>query len=198
MTKKRIIYITSGEQSGDMLGAGVIRKILQSEPDIMIKGIGGKEMRKAGMETVFDSEKLGFMGFFELIRHAFVIKSAFKTVLKSILNDRPPVILMVDFSEFHIKLAKKIKNRLPQTRIIKYVSPQIWASRYERINDIVKYYDCLCCILPFETEIYSEHPLDCRYVGHPLTDRYELKLSYSEFYDRFGLDENKTLISVFP
>jgi lipid-A-disaccharide synthase len=198
MTKKRTLYVTSGEQSGDMLGAGVIRHILEFEPEIRIKGIGGKEMRKAGMESVFDSENLGFMGFFELIRHTFVIRKAFKAVLKNILKDRPAVILMIDFSEFHIKLAKKIKNHLPQTKIIKYVSPQIWASRSGRIKDIVKYYDCLCCILPFETEIYADHPLDCRYVGHPLADRYELKLSYSEFYDKFRLDENKTLISIFP
>lgn len=198
MTEKRLLYITSGEQSGDMLGAGVIRHILESEPEIRIKGIGGKEMQKAGMESVFDSEKLGFMGFFELFRHVFVIKKAFNTVLRSILKDRPPVVLMIDFSEFHIKLAKKIKKYLPGTKIIKYVSPQIWASRSGRISDIVKYYDCLCCILPFETDIYAEHPLDCRYVGHPMADRYELKLTYSEFYDKFGLDENKTLISIFP
>lgn len=198
MTEKRIIYITSGEQSGDMLGAGVIRHILESEPEIKIKGIGGKEMRNAGMESVFDSEKLGFMGFFELVRHVFVIRKAFNTVLMNILKDRPEAVLMIDFSEFHIKLAKKIKKHLPGTKIIKYVSPQIWASRSGRIKDIVKYYDCLCCILPFETEIYTDYPLDCRYVGHPLADRYELRLSGAEFYEKFCLDENKTLISVFP
>lgn len=198
MTKKRILYITSGEQSGDMLGAGVIKHILASDTDLKIRGIGGKEMRKAGMESVFDSEKLGFMGFFELVRHIFVIRKAFKTVFNSILKDRPTVILMIDFSEFHIKLAKKIKKHLPRTKIIKYVSPQIWASRSGRVRDIVKYYDCLCCILPFETEIYSGYSLDCRYVGHPLSDRFEVKMSNSEFYEKFGLDENKTLISIFP
>lgn len=198
MNARRHLYITSGEQSGDMLGAGVIKSLLTSDPDIEIKGIGGKEMRKAGMKSVFNSERLGFMGFFELVIHAFVIRKAFKTVLKNILRDRPKVVLMIDFSEFHIKLAKKIKKYLPDTNIIKYVSPQIWASRESRINDIVKYYDCLCCILPFEKAIYSQHDFDCRYVGHPLADRYELKLTYSEFYEKFSLDENKTLISIFP
>lgn len=198
MSTKKTLYITSGEHSGDMLGAGVIKSILASDPDIEIKGIGGKEMRRAGMQSVFDSEKLGFMGFFELLRHAFVIRKALNTVLKSILRDRPKVVLMIDFSEFHIKLAKKIKKYLPGTKIVKYVSPQIWASRSGRINDIVKYYDCLCCILPFEKGIYSDHEFDCRYVGHPLADRYELKISCSELYEKFSLDENKTLISVFP
>jgi lipid-A-disaccharide synthase len=104
----------------------------------------------------------------------------------------------IDFSEFHIKLAKKIKRIIPSTKIIKYVSPQIWASREKRISDIAKYYDCLCCILPFEPEIYRNEEIDCRFVGHPLMDKYEVKTGYGEFYEKFGLSDQKTLVSIFP
>jgi lipid-A-disaccharide synthase len=198
MTGNNIIYVTAGEESGDMLGSEVIKEIRKVNPDIIIKGIGGKKMVSEGLIPVFRTEKLGFMGFIELFKHVIVIKRAFKSVLKSIITDKPSVVLMIDFSEFHIKLAKRIKSEMPETKIIKYVSPQIWASRASRINDIVKYYDCLCCILPFEKKIFAAHAIDCRYVGHPLLDRYNLKLSYDEFLEEFGIDADKTLISVFP
>ncbi|HXK50007.1 MAG TPA: lipid-A-disaccharide synthase [Clostridiales bacterium] len=195
---KKMIYITAGEESGDLLGSEVIKYLRTSMPDIVIKGVGGKMMTGEGLVPVFRTEQLGFMGFFELIKHLFVIKKAFRTILENIKKDRPSVVLMVDFSEFHIKLAKKIKKILPETKIIKYVSPQIWASRKSRINDIVKYYDCLCCILPFEPEMYRNELIDCRYVGHPLMDKYKLELDPEEFCGKFGLSEEKTLISVFP
>jgi lipid-A-disaccharide synthase len=198
MTNSNLLYITAGEESGDLLGSEVIREIKMNRPDIIIKGIGGKKMTAAGLIPVFRTEKLGFMGFFELIRHIFVIRKAFKTILQGVIQDKPSVILMIDFSEFHIKLAKKIKAALPDTKIIKYVSPQIWASRPKRINDIVRNYDCLCCILPFEKYIYAGHDIDCRYVGHPLLDHYKINLLYEEFIEKFGISEVRTVISIFP
>ena len=194
----KTVYMTAGEQSGDLLGSEVIKHLRAKRPDISLKGIGGKMMTESGLIPVFRTEQLGFMGFIELFKHSFVIRKAFRTVLKNIIADKPSAVLMIDFSEFHIKLAEKIKKLLPDTKIIKYVSPQIWASRKKRIRDIAKYYDCLCCILPFEPEIYKNELIDCRYVGHPLMDKYKIGLGFSEFYVKFGLSEDKTLISVFP
>ncbi|HAQ61652.1 TPA: lipid-A-disaccharide synthase [Candidatus Delongbacteria bacterium] len=198
MMNKNLLYITAGEESGDMLGGEVMKALRTSRPDIIIKGIGGKKMTVEGLLPVFRTEKLGFMGFYELIRHYFVIKKAFRAISESIIIDKPAAVLMIDFSEFHIKLAKKIKSALPETKIIKYVSPQVWASRPKRIDDIVRFYDCLCCILPFEKEIYKDHKIDCRFVGHPLLDKYRINLLYDEFIQKFGLSEEKTLISIFP
>ncbi len=198
MKNSDMIYMTAGEESGDLLGSEVVRHIRSSRPEIIIKGIGGEKMASAGLIPIFRTEKLGFMGFFELVKHALVIRKALKAVMKGILEDRPGTILMIDFSEFHIKLAKKIKKRLPETKIIKYVSPQIWASREKRISDIAEFYDCICCIMPFETEIYRDYAIDCRYVGHPLMDKFEIKTGYEEFYEKFGLSDSKTLISIFP
>ncbi|MBU4486512.1 MAG: lipid-A-disaccharide synthase [Candidatus Delongbacteria bacterium] len=198
MKNEKIIYITAGEESGDMLGSEVIRSIKKIHPDVIIRGIGGKKMAECGLEPVFRTEKLGFMGFFELIKHAFVIRKAFKTILEKIIEDKPAVILMIDFSEFHLKLAKRVKSALPDTKIIKYVSPQIWASRPKRIHDIVKYYDCLCCILPFEKKYYEKFDIDCRFVGHPLLDKYQINLDYNEFIEKFSISEVKTMISIFP
>lgn len=198
MKYNNTVYISAGEESGDMLGAEVISSLKKNCEGLSFKGIGGIAMKTEGLITVFDSRKLGFMGFFELIKHTFVIKKAFKAIFENIQNDKPTVILMIDFSEFHIKLAKKIKKALPETKIIKYVSPQIWASRYGRIKDIVQYYDCVCCILPFEKEIYKNQPLDSRYVGNPVHLRYRLSMSFCEFCEKFGLYSDKTIISVFP
>jgi lipid-A-disaccharide synthase len=198
MKNSELIYISAGEESGDSLGAEVVRELKKIDPAVRIKGIGGKHLAAEGMETIFRTEKLGFMGFIELIRHIFVIRKAMKAITDGILKDRPAVVLLIDFSEFHIKLAKRIKSALPHTRIIKYVSPQIWASRPGRIADIAKYYDCLCCILPFESELYDKYDIDCRYVGHPMLDKFFINTGYEEFNDKFNFSADKTLISVFP
>ncbi len=198
MMNNKVLYVTAGEESGDLLGSEVIRNMKNIRPDIAVKGIGGEKMIIAGLVPVFRTEKLGFMGFFELIKNIFVIRKAFQAILRNIIEDRPSAVLMIDFSEFHMKLAKKIRKISPGTKIIKYVSPQIWASRQNRINDIVEFYDCLCCILPFEPEIYRGKEIDCRYVGHPLMDTYNIRMEYSDFCAKFGLSEEKTLISVFP
>ncbi len=198
MKNNKTVYITAGEESGDMLGAGVIRSLKKKQNGLSFKGIGGLKMEEEGLVSVYDSRELGFMGFFELVKHAFVIRRAIRTIFNHIIKDKPSLILMIDFSEFHIKLAKKIKRVLPETRIIKYVSPQIWASRYGRIKDIVKYYDCVCCILPFEKALYKDFPVDSRYVGNPVISGYSLKLSFNDFCNKFGLDTEKNIISVFP
>lgn len=195
---KNLIYITAGEESGDLLGSSVIKALKKSGKDLKFKGIGGELMKAEGLEEVFSTGQLGFMGFIELVKHTFFIRKVFKAILKKIIEDEPAVILMIDFSEFHLKLALKLRQLDPDIRIVKYVSPQIWASRSGRIDNIVKAYDCLCCILPFEPEIYKEQPIDCRYVGHPLLEKFQISLEPAEFAEKFFLSTDKTMVSIFP
>ncbi|MDA3885386.1 MAG: lipid-A-disaccharide synthase [Candidatus Delongbacteria bacterium] len=194
----KLIYISAGEASGDLLGSEVIKELLVTDPYLKIKGIGGSNMMVQGLDPVFRTEEFGFMGFFEIFRHLFFIRKVLNTMVKSILKDKPKVVLLIDFSEFHIKLAKKLKKHNIKSKIIKYVSPQIWASRANRITDIVTNYDCLCCILPFEKEIYKDYHIDCRYVGHPLLDTVKIRYERDEFFKLLKISEDKKMISIFP
>jgi lipid-A-disaccharide synthase len=196
--ENKLIYISAGEASGDLLGSEVIKELLVSDPYLKIKGIGGSNMMVQGFDPIFRTEELGFMGFFEIFRHVFFIRKVMKAMVKSILKDQPKIVLLIDFSEFHIKLAKRLKKHNIKSKIIKYVSPQIWASRSKRITDIVKTYDCLCCILPFEKEIYKDHDIDCRYVGHPLLDKVKIRYEKEEFYKFLKINGKKKIISIFP
>ena len=194
----KLIYISAGEASGDLLGSEVIKELLAIDPYLKMKGIGGSQMMIQGFAPIFRTEELGFMGFFEIFSHLFLIRKVMNTMVKNILKDKPKVVLLIDFSEFHIKLAKRLKKHNVESKIIKYVSPQIWASRSKRITDIVASYDCLCCILPFEKEIYKDHDIDCRYVGHPLLDKVKIRYEEEEFYKFLKIDKNKKIISIFP
>ena len=194
----KLIYISAGEASGDLLGSEVIKELMAVDPYLKIKGIGGSQMVIQGLDPIFRTEELGFMGFFEIIRHVFFIRKVMNTMVKNILKDKPKVVLLIDFSEFHIKLAKRLKKHNIGSKIIKYVSPQIWASRSKRINSIVANYDCLCCILPFEKEIYKDNDIDCRYVGHPLLDKVKIRYEKEEFYKFLKMNNNNKIISIFP
>ena len=194
----KLIYISAGEASGDLLGSEVVKELMAVDPCLKIKGIGGSQMMIQGLDPIFRTEELGFMGFFEIFRHLFLIRKVMNTMVKSILKDKPKVVLLIDFSEFHIKLAKRLKKHNIDSKIIKYVSPQIWASRSKRINDISANYDCLCCILPFEKEIYKDHDIDCRYVGHPLLDKINIRYEKEEFYKFLKMNNENKIISIFP
>ncbi|MBN2789818.1 MAG: lipid-A-disaccharide synthase [Candidatus Delongbacteria bacterium] len=198
MINDKLIYISAGETSGDLLGSEVIKELMTIDPYLKIKGIGGSSMVIQGLDPVFRTEEFGFMGFFEIFSHILFIKKVMNTMVKNIIKDQPKVILLIDFSEFHIKLAKRLRKHNIRSKIIKYVSPQIWASRSGRIYDIVANYDCLCCILPFEKEIYKDHDIDCRYVGHPLLDKIKIRYSKEEFYKFLKTGSNKKIISIFP
>lgn len=194
----KLVYISAGEASGDLLGGEVIKELLTVDPYVKVKGIGGSSMMIQGLDPIFRTEELGFMGFFEIFSHIFLIRKVMNTMVESIIKDKPKVVLLIDFSEFHIKLAKRLKKHNIQSKIIKYVSPQIWASRAKRIKDIVTNYNCLCCILPFEKEIYKDHDIDCRYVGHPLLDTVKIRYEKDEFLKLLKISEDKTIISIFP
>ncbi len=140
------------------------------------------------------------MGFFELLKHFFYIKKVFNYCLKDIIAQKPAVLFLVDFSEFTLRLAEKIKELQPSIKIVRFVSPQIWASRPKRIARIVKAFDSLCSILPFEKKIYNDYDpnFDAVYVGNPLLDQEKPLISKDSFFREHNLPKDKKIIAVLP
>jgi len=195
---KNIVFV-AGEASGDMHAAEVISCIKSKDPSLSIIGMGSSKMKDAGAELFYDSSKIAVTGFLEVIKHYGTIRKAFYLTLKKIKELQPKAVVLVDYPGFNLRLAKKIKKmNLPDTKIIYYVSPQIWAWKKDRIHTIRKYIDKMLVIFDFEKKLYDEYDMDSSFVGHPLLDEVIVRKDKDDFLKSVGLHPFKFTIGLLP
>jgi len=168
----RRIAIVAGEASGDMLGAALIRAVLEREPDAKFYGIAGPKMMAEGAESLFPMEKLSVSGYVEVIRHLPELLGIRKQLAKRFIEDKPDVFIGVDAPDFNLALETKLRSK--GIRTVHYVSPSIWAWRAERIHKIKRAVDHMLAVFPFEEAIYRKAGIPVTYVGHPLADQMPL------------------------
>lgn len=162
------IFISAGEPSGDYHSSNLVKEILRKRPDIEIHGIGGALMSKAGVNLVFDCQKLSVMGITDVIARGWDIKDAFSTALSSMSELNPDLVILVDYPGFNLRLAKKAKElSIP---VFYYISPKIWAWGSGRIEKIRRFVDHMGLIFPFEESFYRTHGIKATFVGNPLID----------------------------
>src|SRR3972149_8887426 len=129
MVQKKLL-IVAGEASGDLHGSNLIISILGIDPSVKTYGIGGIRMTSLGFQSVFDAANLAVVGLTEVISKFPVIKSAFDKLKDTIDKDRPDLVVLIDYPDFNLRFAKKVKKRgIP---VIYYISPQVWAWRKGR------------------------------------------------------------------
>lgn len=172
--------IIAGEPSGDTLGAELV-KALRSHPemrDAHFFGAGGPKLAAAGVEVVIDMMKDSVIGVSDAISKLTVFWRRLKELKQLALERRPDVIILVDFSYFNHKLARALRTAANEVgwrpKIVKYVSPQVWASRPGRADQMPRDFDLLLSIFPFEKSWYQKRVPNFRveFVGHPMIDRY--------------------------
>jgi len=167
-TCRRHIFISAGESSGDVHGAALVRAILRHQPETRISALGGPLMREAGAELVADLTGHAVVGLVEGIRHVGQIWPVFRLVVKCLAADRPDAVVLIDYPEFNLRLARRARKLgIP---VIYYISPQLWAWRQWRVKILEKYVDKVLVIFPFEEEFYRRHGVVAEFVGHPLVD----------------------------
>jgi lipid-A-disaccharide synthase len=194
MAQKHIL-IVCGEPSGDLHAANLAKAILEINPEIKISGVGGPLLRQAGTEIIYDIKELAVIGLFDVLiklPRFFLLQ---KLILKKIKKDKPDAVILVDFSGFNLRLAKKINKSIP---VIYYVSPQVWASRPGRVRTIKKYTHKVIVFFGFEKEFYSKYGLEADFVGHPLLDIARPTMDKKEFLNSYGLSESKTTVALLP
>ncbi|MGA7722845.1 MAG: lipid-A-disaccharide synthase [Ignavibacteriaceae bacterium] len=194
---KRIMII-AGEISGDLHGASLITELKKLDDTIEFYGIGGNNMRAAGMNISHHINKMAFLGFAEIIKHLPFIKKVQKDLIYTIKNKGIRTVVLIDYPGFNLSIAKKLKKM--GIKVIYYISPQIWAWGAGRIKKIQRLIDRMMVVFPFEEEIYKKAGVDVQFVGHPLLDRiseYDY-LSKSELYKKFNLDLGKEILLILP
>jgi lipid-A-disaccharide synthase len=214
------IMIVAGESSGELYGSLLARALKSKWTDLHIIGVGGERMNKAGVELI--SSTSDAFGLVEAVSAYRKVKAVFKKAVDAIRKFMPDVLILIDYPDFNIRLAK-IAKRLG-IKILYYVSPQVWAWRKGRVKKIAGIVDRMAVILPFEEKIYREAGLKCEFVGHPILEEIEsildsevknlppprpplvnnppipplAKGGKGGFKTTLGLDSDKPLLSLLP
>ncbi|OGX42891.1 MAG: lipid-A-disaccharide synthase [Omnitrophica WOR_2 bacterium RIFCSPLOWO2_02_FULL_45_28] len=193
MEKK--IIIVSGEPSGDLQAGLLISGLKELDSGIGVFSVGGSCSQKAGAEIIQDIKGLSVLGFFDVLKKLGEFKKLMRLVLDKIEEIKPEAIILVDFSGFNLRLAKKINKRV---RTIYYISPQVWASRPGRIRTIKKFIDKMLVIFQFEQDFYKKFGIDAEFVGHPLLGLVKPSMSKEEARNEFGLNETSPVFALLP
>lgn len=191
------IMIVAGEASGDGHAAKLADAIREIEPDSQFFGCAGPKMRASGVEAVVKADDLSIVGLPEIAAALPKFLNVYRQLVSASEERNPDVVILVDFPEFNLKLARSLKKR--GFRIVYYISPQLWAWRKYRIRTIRKYVDLVISILPFEKQWYAEHGVDhVEYVGSPLAREVHANLSKEDFCKKHGLDPDSPIVSLLP
>jgi lipid-A-disaccharide synthase len=196
------LMLVAGEASGDKHGAHLMTALRRLRPDVDFEffGAGGDEMRAAGAETLVDSRDVAIMGVLEVAAALQKFLSAFKTLREAVRKRKPDAVVLIDWPEFNLRLARKIRQDAASSgaKVIYYISPQVWAWRSYRVRQIQRDVDKMLVILPFEKEWYAQRNVQVEYVGHPLLDSVHVTDSLKEFRARYVFDQASPLIALLP
>lgn len=192
------LLIIAGEASGDMHGASLIKELKKINSGISFYGIGGDNMKNAGMELIYHNNKMAFLGFVEVIKHIPFIKKVQKDVLNTVKEKNIKTAVLIDYPGFNLSIAKKLKSA--GLKIIYYISPQIWAWGGGRIKKIKKLVDKMIVLFPFEKEMYDKAGVNSEFVGHPLINRIDSYdfFSKEELINKYNLEKNKEILLILP
>jgi lipid-A-disaccharide synthase len=192
------LMIVAGEASGDKHGASLAQALTRLNPEITFElfGSGGEEMRAAGVETLVDAREVGIIGVPEIARAIGKLYRAYRTLLAAARSRRPSGIVLIDWPDFNMRLARKLHRE--GFKIIYYISPQVWAWRKYRVRALRRDVDRMLVILPFEEEFYKQAGVEVEYVGHPLAGIVGATATREEFCSRHGLDPTRPIVSLLP
>lgn len=190
------VFIVAGEASGDLHAGKLAENLRQLLPSVRMLGLGGEQMRAAGVELLFHVEQLSFMGFLEVISHLPFMRKVMKTTLEALRRDKPDLLILVDYPGFNLRLAQKAKGIGLQ--VMYYISPQIWAWGEKRLKRIKEAVDKMVVILPFEAELYRGAGVEVEFVGHPLLEEMDFNADREAFCRRLNVPHDELILGLLP
>ncbi|MCY7375554.1 MAG: lipid-A-disaccharide synthase [Pyrinomonadaceae bacterium] len=189
--------LVAGEASGDAHAAKLVDALRGQSPETRFEFFGatGERMRNAGVETVVNADYLAIVGLPEIARALPMFWNIFQTLKKAATDRKPDAVILIDFPDFNLKLAKSLKKQ--GLKIIYYISPQLWAWRKYRAKTVKSSVDLMLTILPFEKDWYEKQGIaHVEYVGNPLAKEVHSELTKDEFCAKYNLDPAKPIISL--
>ncbi len=194
MNKK--IFIVAGEASGDLHGADLTRALVTLDPEVTVVGMGGEQMRRAGVRLLIDAGDLAPMGLTDVLPRLSALWRAFWQLRRSLGAEHPNLLLLIDFPDFNMLLARA--SRRIGIPVLYYVSPQVWAWRRGRIRTLKRLVEKMLVIFPFEEALYREAGVPVAFVGHPMLDRLCEVPSREEARRGLGCGDSDLIVGLLP
>jgi lipid-A-disaccharide synthase len=189
-------FLIAGEASGDRHAAELVSRIRLRDPQAEICGLGGDRMEAAGCRLYRHIRHMAFMGFVPVIRHWRDVRENFRVTRKALLDERPDVLVLIDYPSFNLQIAAFCRRHLPATRIIYYIPPKVWAWKRFRIHTVARLCDEVLGIFPFEPDFYARYGYRCTYVGNPTAE--QLLTAHRSDSPKDGLTAQRSAIAILP
>lgn len=172
-TAERKIFLIATEESGDRLGANLMKVLRQRLGGaVHFEGVGGRAMAREGLMSLFPIEELSIIGLAAVVRELPKILGLIKETAAVVAEVSPDILVIIDSPDFTHRVARRVRAKDHAIPIVNYVSPTVWAWRPGRARAMRKYVDHVLALLPFEPEAYQRlRGPPCTYVGHPLTEQ---------------------------
>jgi len=193
---RRPIMLSAGEASGDLHGATMCRAILALDPAVRLIGMGGPRMAAAGVEILVDPTANAAVGTSEAMGRVPALLRAYRLVVKRLRETRPLAVVLIDFPEFNLRLARQARRAgIP---VVYFIPPQLWAWRRGRIRQMARRVTKVLAAFPFEERLYEEAGVPVEFVGHPLLDVVPNDLDRAGARERLGVAEARVLVGLLP
>lgn len=189
------VVIVAGEASGDAHAGRLVTELKKLDSSVAVRGMGGDNLRKAGVDIFIDMTDLAVVGIVEVLLKYRQIRKALNRLKQDITENPPDLLILVDYQEFNQRLAAYAKSI--GIKVLFYIGPQVWAWRPKRVYKMGKIVDHMAVILPFEKKLYEDANVPVTFTGHPLTDEVVIDKTRQQARSRLNIDD-KTTVGLFP
>lgn len=190
------IMLSAGEASGDLHGGMLCRALRELSPGLRLFGMGGGHMAAAGMEVIVDPTGHAAVGTSEAVGRVPALYRAYRAMGHRLLTDRPRALVLIDFPEFNLRLARRARRA--GVPVVYFIPPQLWAWRAGRVRQMARRVTRVLAVFPFESPLYERARVPVTFVGHPLLDVVPLDLTRDEARRRLGADPGHALVGLLP
>jgi lipid-A-disaccharide synthase len=196
VSESQRLFIVAAERSGDLLGAGLIRELkAQSNAPLALAGVGGAAMAEEGVVSAFDISELSILGLVEgLMAYRRVVRRVEETV-EAALAFNPDAAVLIDSWGFTLRVAQRLRERAPHIKLVKYVGPQVFATRPGRAKTLAATVDHLLTIHSFDSPFFMRQGLETTFVGNPTLER-ELSGDGAGFRERSGIAPDAPVLAL--
>jgi lipid-A-disaccharide synthase len=190
------LFLSAGEESGDLHGAALARALRARFPGVRLLGLGGPRMAAEGVELLAGLDRLAVMGLVEVLRHLPYFLRLRRRVFETLASEGVDLVIPIDYPGFNLRLARHARaSGIP---VLYYIAPQVWAWHRSRVRDLARDADEVAVVLPFEEAFLRRSGVNARFVGHPLLDRPAPARLREEWARAVGLDPARPVLALFP
>jgi lipid-A-disaccharide synthase len=200
MTKPLKIMLIAAEASGDMLGAGLMIELRKQAPDIAFTfvGVGGARMAEQGVQSPFDIAQLSILGMLEGLKALPRVNARVRDTAALAAAEKPDAVVLIDSWGFTLRAARAIRKILPKVPLIKYVGPQVWATRPGRAKTLAGAVDLLLALHPMDAPYFEREGLKTVVVGNPALNVDFSRADPAGFRRKIDLGPDAPLLMVLP